>query len=242
MRKPYCDMQLRLNPPVVGRDSLLQRRRTRRPRQTEKPTKLVPFGRKSPQLTTPQQEPSPRPPLPSELSPSLLPQQHVSKMSCDDVATRVEEAQCSGEHASIEEASLDSAPSWEVSRILHPSPSVFTIGVFGSSAMDFARRTWTLVVNAPPVKTFSVDPVFTKFFQLYNVHGNDARDEKRSFQIEMDIWVYGKKVNVMALVDSGASISVIDKSLVSKERLVVTDYAKCIMQRRYGAITRVYYT
>lgn len=86
--------------------------------------------------------------------------------------------------------------------------------------MDFARRTRTLATRAPPVQYFYPDPLALKFFTLYNVHGNDSRDDNKSFSIEVELWVYGKKVNAMALIDTGASISVIDKKLVHEEKLV----------------------
>lgn len=67
-----------------------------------------------------------------------------------------------------------------------------------------------------------MDPLAQRFFNLYDVYTNDARDPNKSFRIEITLWVYGKKVQAMALIDSSASISVINKSLVYDEKLVTS--------------------
>lgn len=58
---------------------------------------------------------------------------------------------------------------------------------------------------------------------LYHYYKNHACDKSRSFQIWVDLWVYGQKVQGLALIDSGATLSVINSDFVDKHRLVTHD-------------------
>lgn len=54
---------------------------------------------------------------------------------------------------------------------------------------------------------------------------NTARNKKYSFNIPVTLWVYGKKVQTEALVDSGATTNFIDKEYVEKHHLVTNKLA-----------------
>ena len=49
---------------------------------------------------------------------------------------------------------------------------------------------------------------------------NVSRNKKTSFKIPVTLWVYGKKVQTEALVDSGATTNFIDKTFVEQNHLV----------------------
>ena len=54
---------------------------------------------------------------------------------------------------------------------------------------------------------------------------NTSRNKKTSFKIPVTLWVYGKKVQTKALVDSGATTSFIDKNYVEINNLVTSKLA-----------------
>ena len=47
-----------------------------------------------------------------------------------------------------------------------------------------------------------------------------ARNKKTSFKLPVTLWVYGKKVQAEAQVDSGATTNFINRSFVKREHLV----------------------
>ena len=49
---------------------------------------------------------------------------------------------------------------------------------------------------------------------------NVSRNKRRSFNIPLTLWVYGKKVQTVALVDSGATTNFISKQFVETNHLV----------------------
>ena len=52
-----------------------------------------------------------------------------------------------------------------------------------------------------------------------------ARNKKTSFKLPVTLWVYGKKAQAEALVDSGATTNFINCSFVEREHLVTTKLA-----------------
>lgn len=68
-----------------------------------------------------------------------------------------------------------------------------------------------------------VDPSVKDCYNLYQFYENNARDKSRSFQVWVDLWVYGQKVQGLALIDSGATLSVINSDFVEKHGLVTHD-------------------
>ena len=54
---------------------------------------------------------------------------------------------------------------------------------------------------------------------------NTSRNTKASFRLPVTLWVYGKKVQTEALVDSGATTNFIDKKFVLKNHLVTNKLA-----------------
>ena len=54
---------------------------------------------------------------------------------------------------------------------------------------------------------------------------NTSRNKKSSFNIPVTLWVYGKKVQTEALVDSGATTNFIDKTFVEQNHLVTNKLA-----------------
>jgi hypothetical protein len=55
---------------------------------------------------------------------------------------------------------------------------------------------------------------------------NVARYQRKSFYLPVTLWVYGKKVQVEALVDSGATSTFINKSVVREHHLVTEKLAQ----------------
>lgn len=56
--------------------------------------------------------------------------------------------------------------------------------------------------------------------EINTIYHNQSRDPATSFKISVDLWVYGKKVQAIALVDSGAQISVINSDFVTANNLL----------------------
>ena len=54
---------------------------------------------------------------------------------------------------------------------------------------------------------------------------NVSRNKSTSFKLPVTLWVYGKKAQAEALVDSGATTSFINKSFVEKNNLVTIKLA-----------------
>ena len=54
---------------------------------------------------------------------------------------------------------------------------------------------------------------------------NSARNKKQAFRLPVTLWVYGKKVQTEALVDSGATTNFIDYKFVSENNLVTNKLA-----------------
>ena len=54
---------------------------------------------------------------------------------------------------------------------------------------------------------------------------NNARNKKQSFRLPVTLWVYGKKAQAEALVDSGATTNFIDKKFVLSNNLVMNKLA-----------------
>src|ERR1700761_3109688 len=52
-----------------------------------------------------------------------------------------------------------------------------------------------------------------------------ARNKKLSFRLPVTLWVYGKKAQAEALVDSGATTNFIDRSFVERNHLVTDKLA-----------------
>ena len=52
-------------------------------------------------------------------------------------------------------------------------------------------------------------------------YNNIARNKTTSFKIPVTLWVYGKKVQTEALVDSGATTNFIDRVVVENNNLVM---------------------
>ena len=58
---------------------------------------------------------------------------------------------------------------------------------------------------------------------MYHYLRNSASDLHRSFRIEVSLWVYGKQQQALALIDSGATLSIINTDFVKKHHLVTDD-------------------
>ena len=54
---------------------------------------------------------------------------------------------------------------------------------------------------------------------------NTARNKKLSFRLSVTLWVYGKKAQAEALVDSEATTNFIDRSFVERNNLVTNKLA-----------------
>ena len=86
----------------------------------------------------------------------------------------------------------------------------------------------------------NVDPDVTTLYKLQEFLGNDAHETQRSFKIWVDLWVYGKKVQALALIDTGATISVINSDFVDENHLVTHDKSRPLWVRNAdGTLNRL---
>jgi len=66
---------------------------------------------------------------------------------------------------------------------------------------------------------YRISPVFDVCI-VDTIIENSSRNKRRSFEVSLTLWVSGKKVLATALVDSGATTTFINESLVKKQNLL----------------------